>query len=56
MYFQGANLLNVEPGDCLVAFSQRELFAVRQKIEKTTGIKCAIVYGGLPPGNHNVLQ
>ncbi|KAK3750982.1 hypothetical protein QZH41_009135 [Actinostola sp. cb2023] len=45
----GANLSNVKSGDCVVAFSQRELFTIRQKIEKTTGYKCAIVYGGLPP-------
>lgn len=39
----------VEPGDCIVAFSKRDLFSIRQTVEKLTPYKCAIIYGALPP-------
>ncbi|XP_048585571.1 ATP-dependent RNA helicase SUPV3L1, mitochondrial isoform X2 [Nematostella vectensis] len=48
-YSLGGQLHQVRPGDCIVAFSQRELFKLRQRIEKAKVTKCAIVYGGLPP-------
>lgn len=38
-----------QPGDCVVAFSKRDIFAIRQRIEKSTGLKCCVVYGALPP-------
>lgn len=39
----------LEKGDCVVAFSRRELYAIKNKIELSTNYKCAVVYGGLPP-------
>ena len=33
-----------------MAFSQRDLYQVRREIEKDSEKKCAIIYGGLPPG------
>ncbi|KAJ5091931.1 hypothetical protein NUU61_006801 [Penicillium alfredii] len=42
------NLNNLEKGDCLVAFSRVGIHALKADIEKTTGRRAAIVYGGLP--------
>lgn len=42
-------LTRLEKGDCIVAFSVLGLHALRKEVETTTGKKCAIVYGGLPP-------
>jgi ATP-dependent RNA helicase SUPV3L1/SUV3 len=41
---------NIRPGDAVVTFSRLQIFAVKRMIEKATGLKCAVVYGGLPPG------
>ncbi|KAG9017140.1 RNA helicase [Tulasnella sp. 427] len=43
------SLQNVKPGDCVVAFSRQELFTLKYAIEKKTGLRCAMAYGGLPP-------
>ncbi|KAG9124396.1 RNA helicase [Ceratobasidium sp. 392] len=43
------NLKNVEPGDCVVTFSRAEIFDTKRKIEEVTGLRCAVVYGRLPP-------
>ena len=40
----------VRPGDCVVAFSRASVFQVRKKIEQATKQQCAVIYGGLPPG------
>jgi ATP-dependent RNA helicase SUPV3L1/SUV3 len=40
---------NIKPGDCVVSFSRRTIFDIKQRIEKETGLKCALVYGALPP-------
>ncbi|CAE6441510.1 unnamed protein product [Rhizoctonia solani] len=40
---------NVERGDCVVTFSRQEIFETKRKIEKQTGLRCAVVYGRLPP-------
>ncbi|KAF5392710.1 hypothetical protein D9757_000836 [Collybiopsis confluens] len=49
----GASLSNdfskVEKGDCVVTFSRKNIFFVKQAIEKATKMKCAVVYGKLPP-------
>jgi ATP-dependent RNA helicase SUPV3L1/SUV3 len=38
------------PGDCIVAFSKAEIFAIKKEIEKlSAGLKCAVIYGQLPP-------
>ncbi|KAE8354392.1 P-loop containing nucleoside triphosphate hydrolase protein [Aspergillus coremiiformis] len=42
------NLKNLEKGDCLVAFSRIGIHALKADIEKVTGKRAAIVYGGLP--------
>lgn len=42
------NLHNLEKGDCLVSFSRVGIHALKADIEKTTGRRAAIVYGGLP--------
>lgn len=48
--FADGKLRKVKPGDCMVAFSQRDLYQLRREIEKKSKEKCAIIYGGLPPG------
>ena len=48
--FLDGKLERVKPGDCVVAFSQQELYRLRREIEEKTSGKCAIIYGGLPPG------
>ncbi|KAF2658772.1 P-loop containing nucleoside triphosphate hydrolase protein [Lophiostoma macrostomum CBS 122681] len=40
---------NLEKGDCIVSFSVLGIHALRRTVEKATGRKCAVVYGGLPP-------
>lgn len=36
-------------GDCIVAFSRAEIFAIKREIERLTPLKCAVIYGALPP-------
>lgn len=43
------NLQNVRSGDCVVAFSRREIFEVKLAIEKQTKHRCCVIYGALPP-------
>ncbi|KAJ6817828.1 ATP-dependent RNA helicase SUV3L, mitochondrial [Iris pallida] len=43
------DLKNVRSGDCIVAFSRREIFEVKLAIERFTGHKCCVIYGALPP-------
>jgi ATP-dependent RNA helicase SUPV3L1/SUV3 len=39
----------VRRGDCVVAFSRRELFSIKADIERGTGLRCGIIFGSLPP-------
>jgi ATP-dependent RNA helicase SUPV3L1/SUV3 len=39
----------IEPGDCVVAFSRKDIYAIRRTIEQKTAHKCCVVYGSLPP-------
>lgn len=39
----------VRPGDCIVTFSRRDIFAVKYEVEQQTGLRVAVAYGGLPP-------
>ena len=39
----------VQPGDCVVAFSRNDIFAIKREIEEGTDYKCCIIYGSLPP-------
>ncbi|KAJ3818407.1 ATP-dependent RNA helicase suv3 [Lentinula raphanica] len=43
------DLKKVQKGDCIVAFSRHNIFWLKRSIEKATGMKCAVVYGKLPP-------
>ncbi|VFQ90642.1 unnamed protein product [Cuscuta campestris] len=43
------DLKNVRSGDCVVAFSRREIFEVKLAIEKLTEHRCCVIYGALPP-------
>ena len=40
---------HVKPGDCVVAFSRKSIFSIKESIERDTGMRCALVYGALPP-------
>lgn len=39
----------VRKGDCIVTFSRNNIFRVKRKIESETSLRCAVVYGMLPP-------
>lgn len=39
----------ISKGDCIVVFSRLAIFAIKRKVEEQTGLRCAVVYGGLPP-------
>ena len=41
--------VQVQPGDCVVAFSRADIFAIKREIEAKTGHKCCLIYGTLPP-------
>ncbi|KAJ1958022.1 RNA helicase [Linderina pennispora] len=43
------NWRNVRKGDCVVTFSRKGIFQIKNTIEQATGLKCAVIYGGLPP-------
>ncbi|GAA5798947.1 hypothetical protein HPULCUR_004356 [Helicostylum pulchrum] len=43
------DLSKIRKGDCVVAFSRNDIFALKKKIEGLTGLRCAVAYGGLPP-------
>ncbi|ORX92474.1 P-loop containing nucleoside triphosphate hydrolase protein, partial [Basidiobolus meristosporus CBS 931.73] len=40
---------NIRKGDCVVTFSRKNIFAVKKAIEQETKLKCAVIYGSLPP-------
>jgi ATP-dependent RNA helicase SUPV3L1/SUV3 len=39
----------VRPGDCIVAFSRTDIFAIKEALEGSTRFKAAVIYGALPP-------
>ncbi|KAH8681234.1 P-loop containing nucleoside triphosphate hydrolase protein [Xylariales sp. PMI_506] len=43
------NLQNLEKGDAIVSFSRIGIHSLKRAVESTTGKRCAIVYGSLPP-------
>src|SRR5439155_25865285 len=49
------NLKKIQKGDCVVTFSRKEIFALKRNIESATGLRCAVAYGGLPPGTLLIL-
>jgi hypothetical protein len=40
---------SVQPGDCIVAFSRRDIYDIKQQIEQETTHRTCVVYGALPP-------
>lgn len=40
---------NIRNGDCVVAFSKNDIYSISRQIEQR-GMSCAVIYGGLPPG------
>jgi len=40
---------NIREGDCVVAFSRKEVFRIKHEIERNTNLRVAVVYGSLPP-------
>jgi ATP-dependent RNA helicase SUPV3L1/SUV3 len=45
----GASFPTIGRGDCVVAFSRRQLYTLKAAIEAATPHKCSIIYGSLPP-------
>ncbi len=43
------DLSRIRPGDAVIAFNRRNIYALREEIERKTPYKCAVVYGTLPP-------
>ena len=43
------NMRDLQPGDCLIAFSRKKCHALKNHIEKSQPGSCAIIYGNLPP-------
>lgn len=43
------DLKKIQKGDCIVAFSRTRLFELKKEVEQATGMRCAIIYGRLPP-------
>ncbi|KAI9892357.1 MAG: RNA helicase [Vezdaea aestivalis] len=43
------DLSGIQKGDCLVCFDRLTIRTKQKQIEKATGRRCAIIYGGLPP-------
>lgn len=39
----------VRKGDCIVTFRRSSIFAIKRLVEEKTGLRCAVVYGKLPP-------
>lgn len=39
----------IQAGDCIVAFSKADIFAIKREIELHTPHRCCMVYGQLPP-------
>ena len=39
----------IEKGDCIVTFSRRSIFELKRLVEDSTGLRCAVAYGRLPP-------
>ena len=43
------DLTRIKKGDCVVTFSRTNIFNLKKNIEEKTGLRCAVVYGRLPP-------
>ncbi|KAF7441248.1 RNA helicase [Pleurotus ostreatus] len=47
------DLSKIRKGDCMVTFSRKGVFGLKRKVEEVTGLRCAVVYGRLPPEVRN---
>lgn len=45
----GADYSRIQEGDAIVAFSRKDIYAIRKTVERKTAHKCCVVYGSLPP-------
>lgn len=43
------SLQKLQKGDAIILFSRVAIHAMKRDVERTTGRRCAVVYGGLPP-------
>jgi ATP-dependent RNA helicase SUPV3L1/SUV3 len=43
------DLSKVQRGDCIVTFRRKNIFELKKIVERKTGMRCAVVYGRLPP-------
>lgn len=43
------NFHELKRGDCIVCFSKPVILDMKAHVEKETGLKCAVIYGALPP-------
>ncbi|KAG6861788.1 hypothetical protein C0995_012292 [Termitomyces sp. Mi166 len=43
------DLSQVKKGDCIVTFSRSSIFKLKREIERRSPLRCAVVYGRLPP-------
>ncbi|GBB92372.1 hypothetical protein RclHR1_00200005 [Rhizophagus clarus] len=43
------DIKKIQKGDCVVTFSRKAIFGLKHEIETATGLRCAVVYGALPP-------
>jgi ATP-dependent RNA helicase SUPV3L1/SUV3 len=43
------SIADVRAGDAIVAFSRRDIFMIKQNIERETRHRCCVVFGALPP-------
>ncbi|KAJ2705108.1 RNA helicase, partial [Coemansia spiralis] len=45
----GGKWTNIQKGDCVVTFSRQAIYQTKALIEEKTGMRCAVIYGALPP-------
>ena len=38
----------LQQGDCIIAFSQKDIYKLRSLVEQRTRLKCSVIYGNLP--------
>jgi ATP-dependent RNA helicase SUPV3L1/SUV3 len=43
------DLTRIRRGDCVVTFSRSNIFKLKNEIEEKIGLRCAVIYGKLPP-------
>eukprot|EP01018_Ginkgo_biloba_P038820 Gb_37678 [translate_table: standard] len=43
------SFLDIQRGDCIVAFSRRDIYSIKREVEAKGKHLCSVVYGSLPP-------